>query len=121
MISRPKSKPPRHLACALRWLIVVAALRCFVFACDDLRQDELDCEEAVAQLQHCCKGLDVRQIACEYVPSSCEASPTYPDISIQESHCVRDQDCDSLVSSGVCQRAAQIPSARYDGKHAICP
>lgn len=104
----------------MRWLIIVAALRGFAFACDDVRQDELDCEEAVAQLQHCCSALDTRSISCEYRAPGCETDAEDPDIGLAESRCIRERSCEYLVKSGVCERAAHLEDTQLSGTEALC-
>ena len=86
------------------WLLVAAVV--VPLACGDMRQDELDCEEAVSHLQECCPSFDSKNIECLYV-SGCETS-TYPAISIQQSQCIRGEACAELVASGVCKRAQGV-------------
>jgi hypothetical protein len=85
---------------ASSWIAVAAIA--LLFACGDMRQDELDCEEAVSHLQDCCPHFDSSKIDCTYT-SAC--STTYPAISIPQSACIRSQSCSQLVSAGVCGRA----------------
>jgi hypothetical protein len=74
------------------------------FACGDpLRREELDCEEAVAYLQHCCPGFSGNDFRCLYDPG-CDSS-TVPDIGESESACIRGESCAQLQESGVCTRA----------------
>jgi hypothetical protein len=110
----------------LTWLGRLARLTCialglrgFVFACNDLRQDELDCEEAVAHLQHCCPGLALNQVSCRY-ERGCMSEDTNPEISIAESRCVRALDCAALNSTGVCERAAEMAQSYNTSVHDLC-
>ncbi|HEY8092061.1 MAG TPA: hypothetical protein VIF09_29570 [Polyangiaceae bacterium] len=84
--------------------VVVAWIGSALFACADLREDELDCEEAVSVLEHCCSGFPSSNVSCVYESEGC--STVYPDIPLAESKCIRSESCESLVSSGVCARAA---------------
>jgi hypothetical protein len=110
---------PRTRATA--WLLAAAVL--VPLACGDMRQDELDCEEAVSHLQECCPSFDSSHIECLYV-SGCETS-TYPAISIAQSQCIRGESCATLVSSGVCTRAQGVWPVQADaddtGAAAVCP
>ena len=54
-----------------------------LFACGDMRQDELDCEEAVSHLQECCPSFDSSRIQCLYVQGCTNGE--VPDISMPES------------------------------------
>jgi hypothetical protein len=96
-----------------------------LFACGDMRQDELDCEEAVSHLQSCCPGFDSSGIQCIYV-AGCEDS-TLPDISIQQSQCIRGEDCSRLVTTAVCTRAQGVWPVMTDGTlgatsaETVCP
>ena len=103
------------------WLLAAVVL--VPLACGDMRQDELDCEEAVSHLQECCPSFNSRNIECLYV-SGCETS-TYPAISIQQSQCIRSEACTALVASGVCNRAQGVWPVQADadnsGAAAVCP
>lgn len=98
---------------------IVAWLVGALFACDDLRQDVLDCEEAVAVLEHCC-GVPGTNFSCVY-SSGC--GTTYPDISIPESQCIRSESCETLVATGVCSRAQQAHATETaeDDAGGLCP
>ena len=91
----------RPLGNALRAAGCIATL----FACGDaIRQDQLDCEEAVAVLKDCCPRFDASEVSCQYVDDGCGAA-TRPAIDEQQSACIRDEPCSEIVSSGVCGRA----------------
>lgn len=80
-----------------------------------LRQDELQCEEAVAKLLECCPDFRAEEIACNY-SDGC-GSTQYPALSIETSECIRDMDCETIVARSVCVRAqmAQPVSIDEDG------
>ena len=106
------------------WLI--AATVALMFACGDMRQDELDCEEAVAHMQDCCPGFDTRLVDCTYVaPAGC-GTTIYPDIPIAQSQCIVGESCGTLIASGVCKRViAQTSREPPDGPRSqvfeVCP
>jgi hypothetical protein len=82
------------------WGSVVALLALF-FACGDpMVGQELECEEAVSHLAHCCSASRTSGISCIYEPG-CD-SGTNPDISQAQSTCLRNKTCSELVSEGVC-------------------
>ncbi len=125
---------PRHSAArslttkSRRWsrpftfALVLGAL----FACNGIRHDELSCEEAVSRLSECCAGFRASNVDCSYTASQgCGTFPTYPQIGLTASECIRSQSCDSLQSSGVCDRAAMQPAAQPQddegGFVTVCP
>jgi hypothetical protein len=65
-----------------------------------LREDELDCEEAVAYLDTCCPDFAGGSIACVYT-SGCDTT-TQPAISIEESQSILGQSCAQIVAAGLC-------------------
>ncbi len=77
-----------------------------LFACGDMRQDELDCEEAVSHLQSCCPGFDSSGIQCTY--SAACGTTQYPAISQSQSQCIRGEACGKLISTGVCSHAQGV-------------
>jgi hypothetical protein len=86
--------------------LVTAVGLAVLFACGGpLRQDELDCEEAVSVLEGCCPDFAGSSVQCVET-DSCNGA-TYPAISEDDSACIRRESCAELVSSGVCQRAQQ--------------
>jgi hypothetical protein len=76
-----------------------------------LRQDELDCEQAVAHLQECCPDFGTATIAC-VSSRGCDVSE--PALSIQESQCVIDRACADLVASGLCAATHDLESPHED-------
>jgi hypothetical protein len=87
----------------IRRAAVVAAAVLVALACGNVREDELECEEAVAKLDSCCQDFDPSPIQCTF-DSGCGAT-TYPDLDEDTSRCIRSESCDVIVSSGVCARA----------------
>jgi hypothetical protein len=85
--------------------VVIAGAVLVALACGDLREDELECEEAVSKLISCCPpDFDPSSIQCNF-DTGC-GSTTFPDLDEDTSRCIRDESCDTIVSSGVCDRAA---------------
>ncbi len=72
-----------------------------------VREDEFDCENAVARLAHCCPGFDTTQVDCSYSPG---CGNPYPSIDPAQSNCILQSSCSSLQSAGVCDRAAMLSS-----------
>ncbi len=89
------------------WLM--AALAALAACGDELNEEELDCEEAVAYLEDCCPGFSGARLSCVY-ESGAGCSATTPDLGIRESRCIRARSCSGLVRSGVCQRAQAMVS-----------
>jgi hypothetical protein len=82
--------------------LVVGALT-LALACGSIREDQLECEEAVTKLVQCCtSSFDPSPIQCTYT-SGC--GTTYPDLDIPTSQCIRSETCGELFTSDVCTRA----------------
>jgi hypothetical protein len=81
-----------------------------LFACGSISQDELDCEEAVSVLVHCCPGFDSTALICIRASSDCGSRNTSPALSRDESKRIRGESCETLVTSGECARAQQARS-----------
>jgi hypothetical protein len=65
------------------------------------RESELQCEEAVAHLADCCEktlGID-----CTHHDEGCDQVP--PELSVEDSRCIRDLDCDEIRERGLCSPA----------------
>jgi hypothetical protein len=112
----------------LRWsrgftlsLFVAVTLACGV------RQDEFDCENAVAHLRQCCPGFNPSAVQCNYIPAQgCDDTTTYPEYDIVESDCIRAESCSALIATGVCDRATRRSGQPYAGTSthspgAVCP
>jgi hypothetical protein len=94
--------------------IVVALGIGVLFACDPLSADELDCEEAVSVLEHCCPGFVGSALSCVETQQGCSGGTT-PALSTQDSACIRGESCAELVSTSVCTRAQQARSCTSGG------
>jgi hypothetical protein len=88
--------------------ITAALLVGLVLACG-IHKDEFDCESAVAHLDECCPGFDGRNVDCTYIPAKACGYPILPEIDEPQAACIRGESCSELVSSGVCDRAKQMP------------
>jgi hypothetical protein len=102
--------------------IAITAAVFLLFACTAIRDDELECEEAVSHLMQCC-GFTPSTTYCTYVAPSggCDSSPPiYPALDPTESECIRSESCGDLASSGVCKRAAAARPGSRDGT-GVCP
>lgn len=79
-----------------------------------LREDVLYCEDAIAVLESCCPGFFGGALACNHYQKKHEPScgdGSYssktedPALDLEESQCIRGTSCTSLVEAGVCKRA----------------
>jgi hypothetical protein len=115
-----KSRAKRRTAYAVGALVGV------VLACTGLRDDELQCEDAVGHLEQCCPTYVPGNIVC-LEPSDCEdENRSYPLLSITDSTCIRGESCAELQSSGVCDRAKAFQSEySFPGgdaaRRGVCP
>ena len=104
----------RHRATAWRWIrVAICALGVSTLVADGgLRQDEIDCEEAISYLDGCCPGFQGGTVACVH-DSGC-GTVTDTALSIEESQCIVAESCDQIVSSGICARVTNLPSPSID-------
>ena len=111
-----------------RWVRVALTVVGFTTLMADggLREDEIDCEQAVAHLQECCPGFAQSEtLQCVY---SDGCGVTEPAISIPQSQCILGESCEQITASGLCSRAAMLssPSTSSDNAgpptpNAVCP
>jgi hypothetical protein len=73
-----------------------------------LRQDELECEEAVSYLQGCCPSFAGATVTCVHDVGCGVGSETA--LSIDESECILAESCDQIVASHLCERVKNLPS-----------
>lgn len=90
-----------------------------------LREDELDCEQAVAHLASCCPAFDPSLVDCTY-SSTCGI--TYPALNVDESQCIVGLSCEAIVAAGLCERTQDLSSTHIEddggvsGTHPeVCP
>jgi hypothetical protein len=88
-----------------------------------VREDEFDCENAYSHLQQCCAAVALPAITCRYEAGGCEEGPTYPDLDIPTSDCIRSLSCDVLRASGICEGVSELrsESRASSGAPFTCP
>lgn len=77
---------------------------------EDLTMEVVSCEEAYARLEDCCPSFRTPTDACRDYryrrTSACNGTVstggTDPNLSIDESRCIRDRSCERLVVDGIC-------------------
>lgn len=78
---------------------------------NNFRPDVIECEDALERLQRCCPGFDAAPVLCSFFHSrstGCGSTSTTdmkPALTRDESSCIRDASCESLVATKVCERA----------------
>jgi hypothetical protein len=87
----------------LRALLVLPLLSLWLGA-RDLREDELRCEEGVAQLVQCCPDFNADAVDCTYTPPGCEGAAIEPAISEDEAQQLFSDSCDEIRAKGECTR-----------------
>ena len=103
----------------MRFAILTALTVLLIMSCGDaLRSDELDCESAVAHLEHCCPGFNSSAISCVRQDSGCNGSTI--EIDSAQSQCIRNRSCAELVASGICDRESQAAADPYASVE-VCP
>jgi hypothetical protein len=106
--------------------VTVAFLVAVTLGCSGIGEDELECEEAVVQLQDCCPGFTGSHVHCTYEAGCEHAAQRDPDLSLGQSACIRKETCSELRASGVCARALANLPADYGPEEGvtqpeICP
>jgi hypothetical protein len=94
----------RRAACAAGLSALVAS--------GGLRQDEIECEEAVAYLQGCCPDFSGATVACRH-DSGCGVSVATA-LSVDESQCILAQSCAQIAAAGLCEKVKNLPSPSTD-------
>jgi hypothetical protein len=93
----------------VRLALVIFGVSTLIADSSCLREDEVDCEQAVAWLQTCCPGFAQNEtVQCVYDQNTCTL--TEPAISISDSHCILGEPCELLRSSGICARVQNLVS-----------
>jgi hypothetical protein len=69
-----------------------------------LREDEVQCEEALAHLEACCGDAYDSNLSCKYVDNGSCNRDTYPDLAAQESRVLEDDSCSVVVAAGYCDQ-----------------
>jgi len=78
-----------------------------------VREDELECEQAVAHLVSCCPGFDPSSVICEY-----QACSVHPDLLLAESLCIVALDCGDVRARGLCTSVPALDQTRHDNPDA---
>ena len=71
---------------------------------EDEGEREFRCEEAAAQVEKCCPGVDVAAMYCSRRDEGCDECDPRPVLSLAEATCVRDASCAKLQETGICDR-----------------
>jgi len=77
-----------------------------------LREDELECEEAMAHLDSCCPGFDLDQVECIH-GFACD--DVTPDLAVSESQCIRALDCEQIRERDLCERVPELVQDGWGG------
>lgn len=105
----PREPAPRPRRRRFTRLVLVVALALPATQC--LRQDEVECEEAVAHLADCCDDFDRSAVDCQY---SDYCGTSYPDLRPGESQCILDRSCDDIRKGDLCERVMSRPRNSTD-------
>jgi hypothetical protein len=106
----------------LRGVVLVLVVAGGAPTAQGFRQDEVECEDAVAYLASCCSGFPEHDVQCDYV-AGCDTNE-YPSLTPSESECILDRSCSELAD-GICKRvlARQTATDATNGapSPAVCP
>lgn len=72
------------------------------------RQDEVECEEAVAHLVECCPTLHAQQFFCDHIAAFGCSPGRYPDFAESQSRAIREQSCAEMHEADTCSWAAAV-------------
>jgi len=86
---------------------VLGALVAIVLSCGSIRDEELQCEEAVSRLEECCTNLSAGRFSCD---PGCNSSV---DLTERASACVRDRSCEELSSRGICTNMIRLANEPF--------
>jgi hypothetical protein len=78
-----------------------------LFHCADFNETEFECEHAVARLQECCGSVNVDGDFCFYDSSGCEVM-NQPVYTLQESLCVQNASCQSIIDANLCEEPEKL-------------
>lgn len=67
-----------------------------------LREDEVQCEEALAHIRACCGSAYRSNLSCSYVDEGDCNAPLLPDLSVQESRVLENDGCSAIIDAGYC-------------------
>ena len=93
----------------VRRAVLVLGVAAVCGAFDVIREDELECEEAVAHLEGCCDEFPSHVVSCQFIKGYCDDPDIYPDLSIDVAECIQAMDCDALRARDLCARIANDP------------
>jgi hypothetical protein len=84
-----------------------------------IEEDELRCEEAVAQVADCCPDIALDRIGC--VSDGCSKQSTF--FGPSESDCLRNASCEEFNDGDICARVADRLAASYaePQRTQVCP
>jgi hypothetical protein len=84
------------------WLRFIGMLLLCVPATQCLRNDEVDCEEAVEHMVNCCPGFPATALNCDFYEGC--GTRGFPDLTPSESACIIGSTCSDLSRNGICDR-----------------
>jgi hypothetical protein len=89
-------------------LLVAPVLVALAASCNGMREDELQCEQAVMRLRECCPGFVPTAVNCYYDESQdCSGNTTghsYPAIRLEDSKCIEQTSCADLRRLDLCRK-----------------
>jgi hypothetical protein len=86
---------------------------------------EFQCEEAAITLDDCCAELATSSLSCSR-QTGCSGETTRPPVlTVAESECIEDLECDALVAAGICERVdarqSELENNGGNFSEAVCP
>ena len=77
---------------------LLAALVFMTAGFDWLEEDDLACEEVVAEIAACCPDVDPERFYCDF-DDGCGGEPT---LTVTEIECIDDMSCSEMEAARVC-------------------
>jgi hypothetical protein len=78
------------------------------------REDEVQCEEALAHLLECCDEF-TSNLECYFSDPGCDP-PTYPDLDVAESRHVQSLSCSQIRATDYCSFTYVDPDTYEDSE-----
>ena len=83
------------------------------------RKDEVECEETAARLAKCCSPEVIDALNCRY---SAGCGVVEPDLSVNESRCLRKLSCAQINADNICGRIlSRSERGNNEAVERLCP
>jgi hypothetical protein len=81
--------------------VALLLVGCLAVSTCAIREDELECESAMAHLAKCCPGFNPMQFSCRF-EEGCDQPEIVPRFDVPTSQCIRALGCEQVQANGLC-------------------